>query len=239
MNYTVIALVFVIVMMLYMAYFYLSNTSLTTGVISLTDTNRTFKTLDYKRLVNPGASTYHYEGWIFVETLPTDRKVVFWKDSKGLTMCLKGSTMTIFDNFNTPLTSEGATPPTDNNGLIMTVTDKFPQQKWVYFVINVINKNILEVYLNGKLIKTQQLATNISNATRGSLNLGGTAAVAGYVTKFKRDPVALLPDEVWTTYLAGNGLATFTNWLAGYNASFTISSGATELKKVSLFTPNT
>jgi hypothetical protein len=220
-----------------MAYFYLSNTSLTTGVISLTDTNRTFKTLDYKRLVNPGASTYHYEGWIFVETLPSAQKVVFWKDSAGLTMCLKGSTMTICDGIAPTADTGSITEDSSKN--IMTVTDKFPQQKWVYFVINVINKNILEVYLNGKLIKTQQLAANITNATRGSLNLGGTAAVAGYVTKFKRDPVALLPDEVWTTYLAGNGLATFTNWLAGYNASFTISSGATELKKVSLFTPNT
>lgn len=238
MNYTVIALVFVIVMMLYLAYVYLSNTSLTTGVISLTDPARTFTTLPYTKLVNPASITYHYQGWLFVDTLPATTKTVFWKDEKGLTMCLKGSVLTIHDKYSSVLAT-GASAPSPENGLIMTVTEKFPQQKWVYFVINVINRRILEVYLNGKLIKTLQVSEPITNASRGSLNLGGTGAVEAYITKFKREPRAILPDEVWSTYLAGNGLSTFTNWLAGYNATFTISSGGTELKKVSLLTPNT
>ena len=105
-------------------------------------------------------------------------------------------------------------------------------------MVNVINQNVVEVYLNGKLIQTKQLASpnKVPNNTRGTLYLGGTATVDGYVTKFKRDPVALLPDEVWKNYLAGNGLATFTNWLAGYNASFSVHSGTEEIMKKSLFT---
>lgn len=229
MNYTVIVLVFVIVMMLYMAYFYFTNTTLTTGVIKLTDTGRKTKTIEWKKLDNPGAITYHYEGWLFVDKLSTDKKAIFWKDSDGLALCLQKSTLTV-DMVKTNST-EGPTalvePP------IVIVTDKFPQQKWVYFVVNVLNGNVVEVYLNGKLIQTKQLSKTVTNNTRGTLSIGGTNTVDGYVTKFKRDPVALLPDDVWKNYLAGNGLATFTNWLAGYNASFSVHSGAEEIKKVS------
>ena len=233
MNYTVIVLVFVIVMMLYMAYFYYTNTTLTTGVVKLTDPGRTIKSVEWKKLVNPGAITYHYEGWLFVDKLSDTKKAIFWKDSDGLALCLQKSTLTVETKFTVASAEAG---PNDFSAAttLVTVTEKFPQQKWVYFVVNVVNRNVVEVYLNGKLIQTKQLTANISNNTRGTLYLGGTNTVDGYVTKFKRDPVALLPDEVWKTYLAGNGLATFTNWLAGYNASFSVHSGTEEIKKVSL-----
>ena len=230
MNYTVIILVFVIVIMLYMAYFYYTNTTITTGVIKLNDTSlsRTGNSTNWQKLANPGAITYHYEGWLFINTLPSSgKRAIFWKDERGFALCLNKSTLTV-ETVNTAST----TNPTDFVSLV-TVTEKFPQQKWVYFVVNVINNRIVEVYLNGKLIKTEQLSSNVPNSTRGTLYLG-SSDMDGYVTKFKRDPVALLPDEVWKNYLAGNGLATFTNWLAGYNASFTIHSGTEEIKKISL-----
>ena len=231
MNYTVIILVFVIVIMLYMAYFYYTNTTLTTGVIKLTETGRTDTAINWKKLANPGAMTYHYEGWLFVNKLESTKKSIFWKDDTGVALRLENSTLTL----ESGQTNNGATGPSTNSTTLVTVTEKFPQQKWVYFVVNVINGKAVEVYLNGKLIQTKQLSTPVSNSTRGALYIGGSSnAVDGYVTKFKRDPVALLPDEVWKNYLAGNGLATFTNWLAGYNASFSVHSGTEEIKKISL-----
>ena len=231
MNYALIVLVFVIVMMLYMSYFYFTNTTLTAGVIKLKDTTRTDNVINWKKLANPGAITYHYEGWLFVDKLETTKKSIFWKDDAGVALRLENSTLTL----ESGQANGGTAGPTANVRTLVTVTEKFPQQKWVYFVINVINRNIVEVYLNGKLIKTEQLSIDVPNSTRGSLYLGGSAnSVDGYVTKFKRDPVALLPDEVWKNYLAGNGLATFTNWVAGYNASFSVHSGTEEIKKISL-----
>jgi hypothetical protein len=222
-------------MMLYTAYVYYTNTTLTTGVIKLNDINRKGKdnATNWQKLANPGAITYHYEGWLFVNSSDTTRKAIFWKDTTGLSLRLKESTLTL-ESGKTNNDANGPTPAVDGD-LKILITEKFPLQKWVYFVINVINQNIVEIYLNGKLIKTEQLSINAPNNTRGTLYLGAsTNSVDGYVTKFKRDPVALLADEVWKNYLAGNGLATFTNWLAGYNASFSVHSGTEEIKKVSL-----
>jgi hypothetical protein len=222
-----------------MAYVYYTNTTLTTGVVKLTDiiTGRTGNSTNWNKLVNPGAITYHYEGWLFVNTLPSAKKAIFWKDTNGVALCLDNSTLTV-DTVTQVTAGTNSGPNAFGPPPLVTVTEKFPQQKWVYFVVNVINQNVVEVYLNGKLIQTKQLASpnKVPNNTRGTLYLGGTATVDGYVTKFKRDPVALLPDEVWKNYLAGNGLATFTNWLAGYNASFSVHSGTEEIMKKSLFT---
>lgn len=234
MNYAIVALIFVIVMMLYMAYFYLTNISLTTGVLKLNESNAQANITEFswQKLDNPAAKTYHYEGWVFVQTLPSADTCIFVKDTNGgVALNLKETTLTIVEGATY---TNGTGTPTAAQTKV-TVTTKFPIQKWVYFVVNIINGTIVEVYLNGKLVKTQQLPTALSNLTRGTLKLGGTSSMDGYLTKFIREPKSLTADEVWKKYLAGNGLATFTNWLAGYNASFSVSTSTEEIKKISMF----
>lgn len=181
-------------MMLYMAYLYMTNTSLSTGVISL----GSITTVDWKKLQNPSSSTYHYEGWIYIKTPPSgDKKII---ERSGDVLKLNGTKLL----FNS-----------------ITVTEDFPLQKWVYFVVNVLNGKIVEVYLNGKLVITQQPSSFTVPTTKYDFKYGETG-LDGYITQVKRDPVALNPDEVSKKYFEGNGLATFTNFLAGYNASFSL-----------------
>ena len=214
--------------MLYAAYVYLTNSALISNVVDLSLPT----ILDWKKLSNPGATIYHYEGWLFMKTLPTTKKVIFSKDSTpNFALCLSGSTLTIENEGTLANGSLTGSPK-----VIMHITDSFPQQKWVYFVINVNNK-VLETYLNGKLVQTLQLTTAIPNSNRGSLTLGGSDWVGknGFITLFKRDPTSLIPDVVWKNYLNGNGLSKFTNWLNGYNASFSIYTSTEEVKKYSVF----
>jgi hypothetical protein len=116
-----------------MAYFYFTNTTLTTGVIKLTDADRSIKTVDWKKLVNPGAITYHYEGWLFVDKLPTANKLIFSKDAAGVGLCLNKSTLSVVTSTSY---LEGAPRTGATVTTLVTVTEKFPQQKWVYFVVN-------------------------------------------------------------------------------------------------------
>jgi hypothetical protein len=107
------------------------------------------------------------------------------------------------------------------SGGSIDITTDFPLQKWVYIIVNVVNGTIVEVYLNGKLVITKQVAVATISA-KNNLKYGEASGIVGYITKLKRDPVALTPDEAWKTYLEGNGLASFSNFLAGYNASFSL-----------------
>ena len=199
MNYTIIVLVFIILMMLYMAYIYMTNTTLSSGVQPLNPT--TAQTIPWTKLQNPSSSTYHYQGWVYIKNQPSDKPIL----TRG----------------NDSLKLNGTTLTFAYSGGSIEITNDFPLQKWVYIVVNVVNGKIVEVYLNGKLVLTKQVTLTIPG-TKSDLTYGANGGIEGYITKVKRDPVALTPDEAWKTYLEGNGLATFSNFLAGYNASFSL-----------------
>lgn len=217
MNYTIIVLVFIIFMMLYMGYLYMTNTTLTSGVESL----NTSHTIGWTRLQNPSSSTHHYEGWVYIKQKPAAIKTIYARGA-GVNLYLDGTTLKVA-NANTGTITTYAT------------VDDFPLQKWVYFVINVVNGNIIEVYLNGKLVQTKQMSTSLAAVSaKTDLLYGESAGIEGYITKMKRDPVALTPDEVWKKYLEGNGLANFSNFLAGYNASFSLYNTEGTIKQFSV-----
>ncbi len=222
-----------------MGYVYITNTTLTKGVVKLNDAGT--PPIRWQQITNPSSSTYHYECWVYVKSFPNagDEKALFYRGDSGseskFALTLTGDKklrVCVGDVVTT-----GTVAHSDPNAYI-TITEEFPLQKWVYIVVNVVNNSIIEAYLNGKLVKTLQLtpakiAAFTPNA-RSSITIGGATSVDGYLTKFKRDPSALSPDDIWNNYLAGNGLATFTNWLAGYNASFSVFTTAGEVKKYTL-----
>ena len=182
----------------------------------------------------PGSTQYHYEGWLFIKTLPNSG-TIFQRQLNSISstgLVLTGSKLTFSKSGTAPAApSLMATPITT----IVEITDDFPIQKWVYFVLNVKDQ-IVECYLNGKLIKSQIIestSSDLTPSTRKDLYLGD-GSTEGYITKFKHGASVLTPDQVWKNYLAGNGLANFTNWLAGYNATFSLYTTTEEVKKYSL-----
>ena len=230
MNYTIISLVFIIILMLYAGYVYISNIAITTGVVSLKSPGD-YATTKWQKLDNPGSTQYHYEGWLFIKTLPTNG-TIFQRQLNALSstgLVLNGSTLTFSKS-----TGTAAAPNAQmgNPSTIVNITDDFPIQKWVYFVVNVKDK-FFECYLNGKLIKSEFVTDDLTPSTRKDLYLGD-GSTDGYITKFRHGASVLTPDQVWKNYLAGNGLANFTNWLAGYNATFSLYTTTEEVKKYSL-----
>ena len=239
MNYTIIVLVFIIIIMLYVAYLYMTNTTLTQGILNLASPGDP-GTIGWKKLDNPGSSQYHYEGWLYIVSVPSDKTSIFRRDLKNTTctgLVLNGSTLSFGKTTGTaiaPADALATKPAVATMSDITVITTDFPAQKWVYFVVN-INGQLLECYLNGKLIKTEMIptSTNLTPAARKKLYLGDTS-IDGVITKFKFEPKTLTTDEVWKRYLEGNGLASFSNMLAGYNLTFSLSNTTEEVKKYTL-----
>jgi len=234
MNYTIIALVFIIILMLYAGYMYFTNTNITTGVVSLKDPGDYAQT-NWQKLDNPGSTQYHYEGWLFMNKLPatTDTWTICGRKlaTPATGVVFTGSTLAFSkaSEINATAGLTGSVSP------LVTIIKDFPIQKWVYFVVNV-NGQLVEAYLNGKLVMTQMIPENspsLTPLTRAPLFLGSSSC-DGYITKFKRIASVLTADQAWANYLAGNGLATFTNWLAGYNASLSITNSVNDVKTYSL-----
>jgi hypothetical protein len=87
--------------------------------------------------------------------------------------------------------------------LITTVTTEFPTNKWVYMVVNV-NNSIIETYLNGKLVKTVQMASPLRPSKDDNIDVG-SGNLNGYITRLAIVPSINNVDNIWKTYLKGNG----------------------------------
>jgi hypothetical protein len=99
----------------------------------------------------------------------------------------------------------------DENSLINSeaVCDvkELPLQKWVN-ICAVMNSHTLDIYLDGKLVKTcvYQSYYKVDNSGSVSLSyLAGSSQVGydGYMSRLQVFNVALNPDDIYKTYLAG------------------------------------
>jgi hypothetical protein len=247
MNYTIVALVFVVLIMLYVGYLYAINTDIIKNAVYLpTTTDNQLDTIKWDKLTSPASTTYHYQGWLYLKTKSaassTNIPVIFYRGGNDpantqLILAMNGTSLNLYSNASITdgeITSAGAP--------ILTIISDFPLQKWTHFVINVSNGSIISCFINGKLIKTLQAPPPASNGikpveltpdTRSALIIGGKKSVKAYITKFKREPVVLSIEEVRNTYLEGNGLSSYTKWLGGYGASFTIFTSEGDIQKLS------
>jgi len=214
MNYMMIIGGFIFFVILYLLYLFFTNNTLTAGLQPL----NTPVTYPYDKLVNPGSNVYCYQGWIYLNSAPASKATLFQRSGSGtnttdFAVVLDGQTLKV------ECSRGGNGPLTD----VMTITDKFPIQKWTYLVVNVNSQRIAEAYINGKLTKTVKTdALPSSPSTVKTLTLGHSS-LSGYATKFTRTATIMNADEVWSAYLSGNGLNTALGYLMPYNINLAIS----------------
>jgi len=89
----------------------------------------------------------------------------------------------------------------------------FPLQKWVHLIVSV-NGRALDVYVDGKLVKTCVLEGVPKFSDASQIVLGG--GFEGFITnvKFKKDVIA--PQEAWDMYSEGYGGNPFGDMLNKY-----------------------
>jgi len=219
MNYLAIALGFIIIVGSYYVYRYVTNNTLTSGLQPL----NTVLSFTYDKLTNPNSYTYSYQFWVYLsQTGVKDSQIpVFYRgadiNKPEFAVYIKNNTLTLS-------AGSGTVAPTQ----IMTITQNFPIQKWVYLVINVYNLQTFEAYLNGKLVKTVNYDTTsktiLTPDSKTSPLLVGDTRLTGYTTKFIRIADIINAKTVWNNYLSGNGLNNYLSSIP-YGLNISIYSG--------------
>ena len=85
------------------------------------------------------------------------------------------------------------------------VFHNFPLQSWVHVTISIYDKT-LDMYINGKLVRTFILAEELQPGGNGEIVIGSLeddAILSGFISKFRYYPRVISPDEVYKLYLAG------------------------------------
>jgi hypothetical protein len=108
-----------------------------------------------------------------------------------------------------------------------------PIQKWLNLIISVYGRS-LDVYMDGKLVKTC-LLPGIANVNKNSdvyLTPGG--GFSGWTAKFKYWASATDPQKAWNIYEEGYGASWFSNLFGQYQIQIKISKDGTETTSVNL-----
>jgi len=226
MNYTLIILGIILVVILYILYTVISEKGVSvTKKIYLKEPN---SSVAMKDLINPESVRYSYNLWVYVNALTPS------VDSEIFTVQTITTPAIFFKLF---LTTDAKLKYSITNaaagGTLVTneAMTNFPLQKWVYVSFSV-DSNIVDVYIDGKLIRSQKV-DGIKPPTKSCSITYGT--FDAYITKFERTDSPSDPETVWNKYMAGNGGSYFTSLFSSYGANITLTKDSLDLRKFTMF----
>jgi hypothetical protein len=212
MNITFIVLGIVVAILIYVLYLYFSDNS--QNILKYQDINDSQISISSDDLRSPGSTRYAYGMWIYINSWDTTSdKILFKRDDDSIIVKLASNTPTL-------------TVKLGENDEILA-TNNFPLQKWVYVVVSVDN-NIVDVYLDGKLVKSERVNETVMPKEKSGLTSGKFDA---FVARFKRWAHPLNPQVVYNEYMKGSGQG---GMITGYGVDVSVLKDNIEQTKFAL-----
>lgn len=218
MNYTLIILGIILILVLYILYRFITDRStMVSSKVYLKDKPSDIKFKD--NMPNPTSSRYTYSLWIYVKTLEAKTDIISVdKDSTP-------------PKFKLYLETSGTLKFDIDTKTGNIITSNFPLQRWVCVRISVDN-NIVDTYIDGKLVKSQDMGT-INHPDDNSIFSYGEGDI--YLAEVERPASPTDPQTAWDSYMAGNGGSYIGNMFSSYGASLILSKDDIDTKKFVLF----
>jgi hypothetical protein len=195
---------------------------------------------------NPTSTKYSYGFWIYVNSWDTNKNkviisryndiLIYLDKISGVLNCAVNSSQHPY--YNTVPTADVVMDPSQLSSSYMTttnmitVTNNFPLQTWVYVVVSV-NNTIADIYLNGKMVKSIIIEQVNPDKSSNLFYGNGYDAVVSGVTRWS---TSVDPNLVWNTYVNGTSANSMSSLLGnGYHASVTITKNNATTSQFSLF----
>lgn len=232
MSPVAIILGIVIILLIYVLYKFFRNDTgrILTKSSNLNTTNETTVAIGSDSISSGTNTTYSYGLWLYVNTWSsTGAKNIFRRqnedisDKDDIKLYLDAITPTLKCDF---YTNYSTSPPLET----VNITNNFPIQKWVYIIVSVDNK-IVDTYLDGKLITSQQL-NGTPTVSKGDIYLGKFDA---YLANFQNWKSAMDPQTAWKTYMSGNGGSAIGKMFKSYGIDFSLKKDNVEQYKLNVF----
>jgi hypothetical protein len=144
---------------------------------------------------------------------------------KNIGIKLDGSSPKLIMEYTATATGSTSAPKS------VTITDNFPLQTWVHLIVSVDDKYV-DIYMNGKLIKSIQDATIDTPSSTSTIEYGVTNC---YLAKLSRTSMATDPQTAWDNYSAGNGENPMAKYLSSFGLSMTLQKNNQDYSKITLF----
>jgi hypothetical protein len=184
----------------------------------------------------PDATRFTYSIWVYVNSWNTNAPKLIFGRKEEIALYLDKDTATLKLQFNPMVGAPLTTNYTDTNTTApeyIDVTNNFPLQKWVCVLVSVDN-NIIDVYLDGKMIKSVFVNNDMPLNARATSIVFGSGWDA-YISKFERTIKPTDPKSAWDKYMEGNGGSTLSNALGNMNINVSVLKDNVETTTFSLF----
>jgi hypothetical protein len=190
--------------------------------------------------VGPDSKRYSIEMWMYVYNANSTDTYIVSRDAATTT-----STATTVGTVTTPpvynknigIKLIGGMPKlvleyqkSDKSKGELVITDNFPLQTWAHLIVSIDN-SFIDVYMNGKLIKSMQDSIEAPSAT-SVLKYGVCNC---YLAKLVRSTNPTDPQTAWNQYVAGNGENPLAKYLASFGLSVTLQKNSQDYSKITVF----
>jgi hypothetical protein len=176
--------------------------------------------------LTPDSKRYSMEMWMYVYNANSSDVYIVSRDSatdpavKNIAVKLMGGTPKLMLEYQ----------KTDKTKGELLITDNFPLQTWVHLIVSMDN-SFIDVYMNGKLIKSMQDNINAPSATTSLLY----GVCNCYLAKLARYTNPIDPQTAWDHYVAGNGENPLAKYLASFGLSVTLQKNSQDYSKITVF----
>ena len=218
-----VILVLLIVYMMFQDYF--TGANKLTGEKHLKEANAN---IVHNDVAGKNNAIFTYSIWLYVNTYGDEDKIIF-KRNKDVALYLDRSSATL----KCLVGHENAGVDIYDKTDAIDVTNNFPLQKWVHILVSVDN-TIVDIYLDGKLVKSVQISESVS-IPEGGADIVFGANWDAYFAKFERYAKATDPKSAYDKYMEGNGGSSLSSALGNMNVNLSITKDNVETSRFALF----
>ena len=219
MDTSLIILGVALVLVLYIVFAYMTTVD---SLVNRMDLNQIQTDVGSEKLTNPENVKYSYEMWMYVygpKSISNDTYIFYRNGTsdaiKNIGLMLKANSPTLMLEYENTVASVATSQE-------VTISDNIPLQTWVHVIVSVDNSYI-DVYLNGKLIKSMKDAAIVSPSSDSPIQFGVSQT---YLAKLSRTITPTDPQTAWNNYLAGNGENPIKKFIGDYNLALTFKNGS-------------
>jgi hypothetical protein len=210
MNSKLVLAVIVILLLLYVIFKALTTSYTTLGTMQKW-TNKT--TLTGGNLPNSFKANSSISIWFYIKEWVNSANVVEFYETATASGNINFK-VKLKDNTNTIVIKPKTTGGTD-----CEISD-FPLQKWVNLIVS-FNGSAMDVYVDGKLVKSCVVNTGSDLARTQSIVLGADPTSVnnkdvGFITNVKLKSSSIAPQEAWDIYSQGFGGSPWSDLLNKY-----------------------
>jgi hypothetical protein len=167
----------------------------------------------------PGTSVnYTYSIWIYIDDWTKNygqEKIIFMRGNGTSLLIPKVYLGEIENTLNVSMTMDPIPSSSTAPNVFHTMISNVPLQKWTNLIVS-LNTKSLDIYMNGKLVRTSILPNIPKQDATAPLTLTPGGGFSGFTSRFYYKNDSITPQDAWNIYRSGPGGNIFSNFLNQY-----------------------